>query len=91
MLGAYLDNGFGRAHHFKLALGLKHLLSLVKVCDLVENGGSGGGGQAMGAMEQSGEGSAVCFLFTDGLSGEFRFIIGVGNVKFERLDDVQGS
>ena len=41
----------------------------------------------MGAMEQSGDGSCVCFLFTDGLGGEFRFIVGVGNVRFERLDE----
>ena len=87
VLGSYLDNGYGKASQFRLNLGLKHLLALVKVCDLVEGGGSMGGGQAMGAMEQSGDGSCVCFLFTDGLGGEFRFIVGVGNVRFERLDE----
>lgn len=40
----------------------------------------------MSAMELLDNDSCVCFLFTHSLHKEFKFCIGIGNVRFQRLD-----
>ena len=78
--GKYLNNGHEPADRFRINLALKHLLSLIKICDLID-------GNFMSAMEQSGNDSCVTFLFTHSHQRDFKFIIGVGNVRFQKLDD----
>ena len=41
----------------------------------------------MSAMELSEAESCVTFLFTHSASRDFKFIIGVGNVRFQKIDD----
>lgn len=42
----------------------------------------------MSAMELLDSDSCVCFLFTHSVHRDFKFCIGVGNVKFERQDPI---
>mmetsp|Transcript_19931 Transcript_19931/g.18930 ORF Transcript_19931/g.18930 Transcript_19931/m.18930 type:complete len:264 (-) Transcript_19931:360-1151(-) len=77
--GNYLANGLDQTNRFQIALSLKHLLGLIKVCDLTE-------GNFMAAMELLDNDSCVCFLFTHSLHRDFKFCIGIGNVRFARLD-----
>ena len=44
-------------------------------------------GNFMSAMELSEAESCVTFLFTHSVSRDFKFIIGVGNVRFSKIDD----
>ena len=60
---------------FIIAIALKHILGLIKVCDLVE-------GKFMSAMELVDENACVCFLFTNSVHRDFKFCIGMANVKF---------
>ena len=78
--GNYLENGQEHVDNFQINLALKHLLHLIKVCELIE-------GNFMSAMELSEAESCVTFLFTHSHSRDFKFIIGVGNVRFQKLDD----
>jgi hypothetical protein len=78
--GNYLENGQEHVDNFQINLSLKHLLHLIKICELIE-------GNFMSAMELSEADSCVTFLFTHSHSRDFKFIIGVGNVRFQKLDD----
>lgn len=44
-------------------------------------------GNFMSAMELSEPETCVTFLFTHSVSRDFKFIIGVGNVRFQKIDD----
>lgn len=78
--GNYLENGHDHIDRFQLNLALKHILGLIKICDLVD-------GNFMSAMELSEAESCVTFLFSHSVSRDFKFIIGVGNVRFTKIDD----
>ena len=78
--GKYLENGFDHVDKFQLNIALKHVLGLIKVCDLVE-------GNFMSAMELSDKESCVAFLFTHSHARDFKFIVGIGNVRFTKIDD----
>lgn len=73
--GQYLENGHEHVDRFTINLALKHLLGLIKICDQIE-------GNFMSAMELSEAESCVTFLFSHSHQRDFKFIIGVGNVRF---------
>lgn len=56
------------------------MLSLIKICEQVE-------GNFMSAMELSEAESCVSFLFTHSHQRDFKFIVGVGNVRFSKIDE----
>ena len=78
--GHYLESGFDRAEEFEIKLALRHILGMIKVCDLTE-------GNFKSAMELCSAESCVTFLFTHNNSRDFKFIIGIGSVGFKKLDD----
>lgn len=62
-------------------MALKHILGMIKVCELID-------GKFLSAMELIEQTSCVCFLFTHSLSRDFKFCIGMANVKFSKITDV---
>eukprot|EP00347_Sterkiella_histriomuscorum_P012500 403368343 len=79
----YLSASDQKSRDFSIYLSLKHILNLLKICEMIE-------GKFMTAMEQLTEESCVAFIFTnsEGDKKDFKFCIGIGNVKFERFDQV---
>jgi hypothetical protein len=73
--GKYLTNVGDKGNEFVVTLALKHILALIKVCELAE-------GKFMAAMELVEDNTCVCFLFTNSDKRDFKFTIGMANVKF---------
>mmetsp|Transcript_1833 Transcript_1833/g.3209 ORF Transcript_1833/g.3209 Transcript_1833/m.3209 type:complete len:370 (-) Transcript_1833:226-1335(-) len=80
--GNYLENGNEKVEEFQINLGLKHIVGLIKICELVE-------GNFMSAMELLSANSCVNFLFTHNHQRDFKFIIGIGNVAFQKINEQQ--
>jgi len=73
--GSYLENGMDKVNKFQIWIALRHILGVLKISDMIE-------GNFMSAMELSEPESCVTFLFTHNMSKDFKFIVGIGNVKF---------
>lgn len=73
---------FTNRNEFIIAIALKHILGLIKICDLVE-------GKFLSAMELVDENACVCFLFTNSAHKDFKFCIGMANVKFQTICEAE--
>lgn len=65
--------------NFEIYVALKHLLSVIAVCHMVD-------GNLKSAMERTDINECVTFLFTENKDRDFRFHIGMSCVQFKTLD-----
>lgn len=76
----YLSAEVDKPENYQIALSLRHILSLLKIGEMIE-------GNFMAAMELLDQETCVTFLFTHSNERkDFKFCIGIGNVRFTRLD-----
>ena len=77
--GTYLSKDSDLASNYKIKVPLKHILSVLRICDLQPDSA-----EFSCAMEVVDIETAMCFFFTK--TRDFSFLIGVGSVGFENLD-----
>lgn len=78
--GNYLSAEADKPSQFSVALSLRHILSMIKIAEMIE-------GNFMAAMELLDVETCVTFLFTHSHERkDFKFCVGIGNVRFTRAD-----